>query len=66
MINYAKKITTDREFNPIESDRGHISSALAFRRLQKQAQVFAIELNVSAIHSLEVTQVAQFIPKTIY
>lgn len=40
MIDYKKKLTTDKEFNPIdnldysiESDRGRIFSAPAFRRL---------------------------------
>lgn len=76
MIDYSKKITTDREFNPIdnldysiESDRGRIFSAPAFRRLQKRTQVFALELNASIrtrlTHSLEVAQVARFIAKTI-
>jgi len=76
MIDYTKKITTDREVNPIdnldysiESDRGRILSAPAFRRLQKRTQVFALELNASIrtrlTHSLEVAQVARFIAKTI-
>jgi dGTPase len=76
MINYTKKITTDREVNPIdnldysiESDRGRILSAPAFRRLQKRTQVFALELNASIrtrlTHSLEVAQVARFIAKSI-
>jgi len=76
MIDYTKKITTDREVNPIdnldysiESDRGRIFSAPAFRRLQKRTQVFALELNASIrtrlTHSLEVAQVARFIAKTI-
>ncbi|MFA6630400.1 MAG: dGTPase [Sulfuricurvum sp.] len=76
MIDYTKKITTDREFNPIdnldysiESDRGRILSSPAFRRLQKRTQVFALELNASIrtrlTHSLEVAQVARFIAKTI-
>ena len=76
MIDYTKKITTDREFYPIdsleysvESDRGRILSAPAFRRLQKRTQVFALELNASIrtrlTHSLEVGQTARFIAKSI-
>lgn len=77
MIDYSKKFTLDREFNPskhidtsIESDRGRILSAPAFRRLQKRTQVFALELNASIrtrlTHSLEVGQTARFIAKTIF
>ena len=76
MIDYAKKITTHREFYPsldldwsVESDRGRIISAPAFRRLQKRTQVFALELNAAVrsrlTHSLEVSQTARFIAKTI-
>jgi len=76
MIDYTKKLTTDREFYPIEnldysieSDRGRILSAPAFRRLQKRTQVFALELNASIrtrlTHSLEVAQTARFIAKNI-
>lgn len=76
MIDYRKKLTTDREFYPIsdleysiESDRGRILSAPAFRRLQKRTQVFALELNASIrtrlTHSLEVSQTARFIAKNI-
>jgi len=76
MIDYSKKFTLDREFYPskyidasIESDRGRILSAPAFRRLQKRTQVFALELNASIrtrlTHSLEVGQTARFIAKTI-
>ena len=76
MIDYTKKFTLDREFNPvkyidasIESDRGRILSAPAFRRLQKRTQVFALELNAfirtRLTHSLEVGQTARFISKTI-
>ena len=76
MIDYSKKLTTDRAFYPIEnldysieSDRGRILSAPAFRRLQKRTQVFALELNASIrtrlTHSLEVGQTARFIAKTI-
>lgn len=76
MLDYRKKLTTDREFYPIdnldysvESDRGRILSAPAFRRLQKRTQVFALELNASIrtrlTHSLEVGQTARFIAKTI-
>jgi len=76
MINYRNKLTTDREFYPIdnldysvESDRGRILSAPAFRRLQKRTQVFALELNASIrtrlTHSLEVAQTARFIAKSI-
>ncbi len=76
MIDYTKKITTHREVNSIdnldysiESDRGRIFSAPAFRRLQKRTQVFALELNASIrtrlTHSLEVAQVARFIAKSI-
>lgn len=77
MINYTKKITTNREFYPsndinisVESDRGRILSSPAFRRLQKRTQVFALELNASIrtrlTHSLEVAQTARFIAKTIF
>jgi len=77
MIDYSKKFTLDREFNPlkyidasIESDRGRILSAPAFRRLQKRTQVFALELNASIrtrlTHSLEVGQTARFIAKTVF
>jgi len=76
MIDYTKKLTLDREFYPlkdidvsIESDRGRILSAPAFRRLQKRTQVFALELNASIrtrlTHSLEVGQTARFIAKSI-
>ena len=76
MIDYKKKLTIDREFYPIdnldysiESDRGRILSAPAFRRLQKRTQVFALELNASIrtrlTHSLEVSQTARFIAKSI-
>ncbi|MDX1809586.1 MAG: dGTPase [Sulfurospirillaceae bacterium] len=76
MIDYHKKLTTDRAFYPIddldasvESDRGRILSAPAFRRLQKRTQVFALELNASIrtrlTHSLEVSQTARFIAKSI-
>lgn len=76
MIDYKKKFTLDREFYPssnievsIESDRGRILSAPALRRLQKRTQVFALELNASIrtrlTHSLEVSQNARFIAKTI-
>lgn len=76
MIDYKKKFITDREFYPIdnidnsiESDRGRILSAPAFRRLQKRTQVFALELNASIrtrlTHSLEVGQTARFIAKSI-
>ena len=76
MIDYTKKLTTDREFYPsknidisIESDRGRVFSSAALRRLQKRTQVFALELNASIrtrlTHSLEVGQNARFIAKTI-
>ena len=76
MLDYTNKFTLDREFYPskqidtsIESDRGRILSAPAFRRLQKRTQVFALELNASIrtrlTHSLEVGQTARFISKTI-
>jgi len=76
MIDYSTKITTDRELNAIEnldgsveSDRGRILSAPAFRRLQKRTQVFALELNASIrtrlTHSLEVAQSARYISKSI-
>ncbi len=76
MIDYKQKFTLDREFYPspnieisIESDRGRILSAPALRRLQKRTQVFALELNASIrtrlTHSLEVSQNARFISKTI-
>lgn len=76
MMDYTKKLTTHREFYPIdnldysiESDRGRILSSPAFRRLQKRTQVFALELNASIrtrlTHSLEVGQSARFIAKSI-
>ncbi len=76
MIDYTKKLTTHREFYPssdldwsVESDRGRIISSPAFRRLQKRTQVFALELNAAVrsrlTHSLEVSQTARFIAKTI-
>lgn len=76
MIDYKTKFLTEREYNPIEnidysieSDRGRILSAPAFRRLQKRTQVFALELNASIrtrlTHSLEVGQTARFIAKSI-
>jgi len=76
MIDYSKKLRVDREFYPlkeieasIESDRGRILSAPAFRRLQKRTQVFALELNASIrtrlTHSLEVGQTARFIAKSV-
>ncbi|MEA3383648.1 MAG: dGTPase [Campylobacterota bacterium] len=76
MINYKTKLTTHREFYPsndldwsVESDRGRIISSPAFRRLQKRTQVFALELNAAVrsrlTHSLEVSQTARFIAKTI-
>lgn len=76
MIDYRKKFVLDREFYPspnieisIESDRGRILSSPALRRLQKRTQVFALELNASIrtrlTHSLEVSQNARFISKTI-
>lgn len=76
MIDYNKKITTNREFYPIdnieisvESDRGRILSAPALRRLQKKTQVFPLELNAAVrsrlTHSLEVSQTARFIAKTV-
>lgn len=77
-IDYKKRLTLHREYNAeiykvidssIESDRGRILSAPAFRRLQKRTQVFALELNASIrtrlTHSLEVGQTARFIAKTI-
>ena len=76
MIDYKKKITTNRELYPIddidgsiESDRGRIISSAGVRRLQKRTQVFALELNASIrtrlTHSLEVAQIARYIAKTI-
>ncbi len=76
MNDYTTKLTTHREFYPIldidwsvESDRGRIISSAAFRRLQKRTQVFALELNAAVrtrlTHSLEVSQTARFIAKTI-
>ena len=76
MLNYKNKLTTNREFYPssdldwsVESDRGRIISTPAFRRLQKRTQVFALELNAAVrsrlTHSLEVSQTARFIAKTI-
>ncbi len=76
MIDYRKKLTSSREFYPIddldvsfESDRGRILSSSALRRLQKRTQVFALELNASIrtrlTHSLEVGQNARFISNII-
>ncbi|MGK0256170.1 MAG: dGTPase, partial [Arcobacteraceae bacterium] len=76
MNDYTTKLTTHREFYPssdldwsVESDRGRIISAPAFRRLQKRTQVFALELNAAVrsrlTHSLEVSQTARFIARTI-
>ncbi|WP_151951086.1 dGTPase [Aliarcobacter butzleri] len=76
MIDYKEKFTLDREFYPskdieitVESDRGRIFSSSAFRRLQKRTQVFALELNASIrsrlTHSMEVSQNARFIARTI-
>lgn len=76
MIDYKKKITNHRELYPIddidiscESDRGRILSAPALRRLQKKTQVFPLELNAAVrsrlTHSMEVSQTARFIAKTI-
>lgn len=76
MIDYNKKLTLHRELYPlsdinfsIESDRGRILSAPALRRLQKKTQVFPLELNAAVrsrlTHSLEVSQTARFIAKTI-
>ena len=76
MINYAKKLTVDREFYPLnsidasyESDRGRILSSPAFRRLQKRTQVFPLELDAAVrsrlTHSLEVAQTSRYIAKTI-
>ena len=76
MNDYTTKLTTHREFYPmsdldwsVESDRGRIISTPAFRRLQKRTQVFALELNAAVrsrlTHSLEVSQTARFIAKTI-
>ncbi len=54
MIDYGTKLTTHRQHYPIkelndsvESDRGRIISAPAFRRLQKRTQVFPLELNAA-------------------
>ncbi|WP_044418637.1 dGTPase [Halarcobacter anaerophilus] len=76
MIDYNTKLTLHRELYPfddinisIESDRGRILSAPALRRLQKKTQVFPLELNAAVrsrlTHSLEVSQTARFIAKTI-
>jgi dGTPase len=76
MNDYTTKLTVDREFYPssdldwsVESDRGRIISTPAFRRLQKRTQVFALELNAAVrsrlTHSLEVSQTARFIARTI-
>lgn len=76
MIDYSKKLTLHREMYPmddidisIESDRGRILSAPSLRRLQKKTQVFPLELNAAVrsrlTHSLEVSQTARFISKTI-
>lgn len=76
MIDYNKKLTLHRELYPMrdiniscESDRGRILSAPSLRRLQKKTQVFPLELNAAVrsrlTHSLEVSQTARFISKTI-
>ncbi len=76
MIDYTKKIRSDREVYPIEdinysseSDRGRIISSPAFRRLQKRTQVFPLEMNAAVrsrlTHSLEVQQTSRYIAKTI-
>ncbi|XPS41040.1 hypothetical protein ACN2C3_05285 [Aliarcobacter butzleri] len=76
MIDYKEKFILDREFYPskdieitVESDRGRVLSSSAFRRLQKRTQVFALELNASIrsrlTHSLEVSQNARYIARTI-
>lgn len=76
MCDYRKKLTLDRELYPmsdldisIESDRGRILSAPSLRRLQRKTQVFPLELNAAVrsrlTHSLEVSQTARFIAKTI-
>ena len=76
MNDYRTKLTTHREFYPsqdldwsVESDRGRIISSPSFRRLQKRTQVFALELNAAVrsrlTHSLEVSQTARFIARTI-
>lgn len=76
MIDYSKKLTTDRALYPskyidasVESDRGRIISSAGVRRLQKRTQVFALELNASIrtrlTHSMEVAQTARYIAKTI-
>ena len=76
MIDYKKKISLHRELYPmkdidisVESDRGRILSAPSLRRLQKKTQVFPLELNAAVrsrlTHSLEVSQTARFIAKTI-
>lgn len=76
MNDYKTKLTTHREFYPaedldwsVESDRGRIISSPAFRRLQKRTQVFALELNAAVrsrlTHSIEVSQTARFIARTI-
>ena len=76
MLDYKTKLTTNREFylfdnidTSVESDRGRIISSPAFRRLQKRTQVFALELNAAIrsrlTHSLEVSQTARYIAKTI-
>lgn len=75
-IDYHKKLTLHREMYPMndiniscESDRGRILSAPSLRRLQKKTQVFPLELNAAVrsrlTHSLEVSQTARFIAKTI-
>jgi dGTPase len=75
-MDYHTKLTIKRELNEIkdldnsiESDRGRIVSAPALRRLQKRTQVFPLELNAAVrtrlTHSIEVSQVARYISKTI-
>jgi len=82
MIDFSKKITSDRPFytktrntpkeliRDFESDRGRIINSAAVRRLQQKTQVFPLERN-SAVrsrltHSLEVQQVGRFIVQSIF
>lgn len=82
MINFAKKLTSDRVHNTktrettkallfdFESDRGRIINSAAVRRLQQKTQVFPLERNAAVrsrlTHSLEVQQVGRFIVQSIF
>ena len=76
MIDYTKKITSERKHNTqkdidnsFESDRGRIINSPAVRRLQQKTQVFPLEINAAVrsrlTHSLEVQQNARYLARTI-